>query len=171
MRRALLLLRWRRGRGDGTALTTLAGHDGAEGIGAHADGRGRSLWRALMRRRADHGTLGSATSGLFELSAEMGDLFFELLLERHVGLLHRVNLLANQLHFINLGLNLVLVVFALANLGLELGADVVEQFVQAGRAVPSGWDAPHASVRIHGHDCDTSIVRATIDSFWDGDSA
>lgn len=60
-------------------------------------------------------------------------------------------------------LTLVLVVFALANLGLELGADVVEQLVQAGRAVPSGWDAPHASVRIHGHDCDTSIVCAAID--------
>lgn len=60
-------------------------------------------------------------------------------------------------------LTLVLVVFALANLGLELGADVIEQLVQAGRAVPSGWDAPHASVRIHGHDCDTSIVCAAID--------
>lgn len=75
--RALLLLRRRRGRGDRTTLTTLAGHDGAEGIGAHADGRGRSLRRALMGRRADHGTLGSATSGLFELSAKMGDLFFK----------------------------------------------------------------------------------------------
>lgn len=77
MGRALLLLRRRRGRWDRTALTTLAGHDGAEGVGAHADGRGRSLRRALMRGRADHGTLGSATSGLFELSAKMGDLFFK----------------------------------------------------------------------------------------------
>lgn len=77
MRRALLLLRRRRGRGDRTTLATLAGHDGAEGIGAHADGRGRGLWRTLVGRRADHGALGSATSGLFELSAEMGDLFFK----------------------------------------------------------------------------------------------
>lgn len=77
MRRALLLLRRRRGRGNRTALTTLAGHDGAEGIGAHADGRGRGLRRALMGRRADHGTLRSATSGLFELSAKVGDLFFK----------------------------------------------------------------------------------------------
>lgn len=77
MRRALLLLRWRRGWGDRTALTTLAGHDGAEGVGAHADGRGRSLRRALMGRRADHGTLGSTTSGLFELSTKMGNLFFK----------------------------------------------------------------------------------------------
>lgn len=60
-------------------------------------------------------------------------------------------------------LTLVLIVFALANLGLELGADVVEQLVQAGRAVPSRWDAPHASVRIHGHDCDASIVCAAVD--------
>lgn len=68
-------------------------------------------------------------------------------------------------------LTLVLVVFALANLGLELGADVIEQLVQAGRAVPSGWDASHASVRIHGHGCDTSIVCASIDNGWDGDRA
>lgn len=126
MRRALLLLRWRRGRGDRTALSTLAGHDGAERVGAHTDGRGRGLWRALMRRRADHGTLGSATSGLFELSTKVGNLFFEpaghdcqrmcarrngepggdlLLLKSHVGLLHRVDLLTNQLHFVDLGLN------------------------------------------------------------------
>lgn len=80
-----------------------------------------------MGRRADHGTLGSATSGLFELSAKVGNLFFEpaghdcqgmmcawrngglgddlLLLQSHVGLLHRVDLLTNQLHFVDLGLN------------------------------------------------------------------
>lgn len=55
-------------------------------------------------------------------------------------------------------LTLVLVVFALANLGLKLGADVVEQLVQARRAVPSGRDTSHASMRIHGHDCDASAV-------------
>lgn len=68
-------------------------------------------------------------------------------------------------------LTLVLVVFALANLGLELGTNVVEQLVQAGCAVPSRWDASHASVRIHGHGCDTSIVCAAIDNVWDGDRA
>lgn len=68
-------------------------------------------------------------------------------------------------------LTLVLVVFALANLGLELGADVVEQLVQTGRAIRSGRDAAHASVRIHGHGCDTLIVFAAVDNACDGDRA
>lgn len=74
----LLLLR-RRGRGwDRTTLSTLARHDGAESIGPHADGWWRGdLWRAGMRRGADHGALRSATSGLFELATQMSDLFFK----------------------------------------------------------------------------------------------
>lgn len=70
----LLLLRWR-GRWDGTTLATLASHDGAEGIGAHADGWRRSLRRAGVRR-ADHGVWGSASTGLVELATEMGYFFF-----------------------------------------------------------------------------------------------
>lgn len=125
-RRLLLLLLGRRGRRNGTTLAALASHDGAEGIGAHANGRRRSLRRAGVRR-AHHGVRGRASAGLVELATEMGDLFFVpvgrelsvstykgdceawqrdiLLLESHVVLLHGIDLLADQLHFVDLGLD------------------------------------------------------------------
>lgn len=77
MRWWLLLLR-RRGRGrDRTTLSTLARHDGAESISPHTNSWWRGLWRAGVRRWTDHGTLRSATSGLFELATKMSDLFFK----------------------------------------------------------------------------------------------
>lgn len=72
--RLLLRRRWRR---NGAALATLTGHDGAEGIRAHADGRRGSLGRASMGRRTDHGALRSTSTSLFQLSAQVSDLFFE----------------------------------------------------------------------------------------------
>lgn len=78
VRRSLLLLRRRR-RWDGPArtTTTLATHDGAEGVGSHADGWGRCLRRTSVGRRADHGTLRGASADAFELATKVGDLFFK----------------------------------------------------------------------------------------------
>lgn len=81
MRRGLLLLRWGRRR-DRTALAALTRHDGAEGVRAHADSRGRCLRWASVGRRADHSALGSASAGLFELATEVSDLFFEPVKQR-----------------------------------------------------------------------------------------
>lgn len=81
VRRSRLLLR-RRWRRNGAALATLTGHDGAEGIRAHANSRRGSLGRASMGRRTDHGALRSASTSLLQLSAQVSDLFFEPSRER-----------------------------------------------------------------------------------------
>lgn len=51
-------------------------------------------------------------------------------------------------------LTLVLVVLALANLRLELGANLVEQLIEAYGATSSGRNTSHSSMRVHRHACD-----------------
>lgn len=48
-------------------------------------------------------------------------------------------------------LTLVLIVFALPNLSVELGANLVHQLGEARGPISSGRDTSHASMRIHGH--------------------
>lgn len=60
-------------------------------------------------------------------------------------------------------LTLVLVVFALANLGLELGANLFHQLGEA-RDPSSGRDTSHGSMRIHGHFRDKWLKPLTVDS-------
>lgn len=56
-------------------------------------------------------------------------------------------------------LTLVLIVFGLAKLALELGADLIQQLVQPCGTVSSGRHASHSAMRVHGHFCDTRMKR------------
>lgn len=52
----------------------------------------------------------------------------------------------------------MLIVLRLAELGLELGADLIQQLVEALRTGDSGRStSSHAAMRVHGHLCDTSV--------------
>lgn len=77
MRRGLLLLGRRRRRRDGPALPALARHNGAEGVGAHANSWRRGLGRTLVGRRPDHRSLRGTSTALLDLATEVTDLLFE----------------------------------------------------------------------------------------------
>lgn len=124
--RRLLLLLGRRGRRREPGLATLASHDSAEHIIADADGRWLLRRASVLRRAADRAR-GRASTGVGEISAQMGNLFFIpkqevsplyrvrldkcdgekllLLFERHMLLLHCVDLVAHVLHLLDLCLD------------------------------------------------------------------
>lgn len=92
-----------------------------------------------------------------------------LLLQSHVRLLHGVDLFPHKLHLADLcrdwtssvcqslfvgaqparRLTLMLKALRLAQVSFELGSDLVEELVEAGRV--AGGDGAHAAMRVHGH--------------------
>lgn len=126
----LLLLLGGSGRRRKPGLATLTSHDSSKHVIADADGRWLLRWASMLRRAADRAR-GSTSTGIGKVSAQMGNLFFVpnqnvsalltvrpdncldeellLLLERHVLLLHCVDLVADMLHLLDLCLNCGLV--------------------------------------------------------------
>ncbi len=194
--RRLLLLRGRRRRRDEISLSSLARDDAGEDVTSHADVGW--LGRAGVLGRTADGA-GSSAPGL-KLTTKVCDLVLVpwrakcqqwaesaarrmaclLLLEVHVCLFHGVNLLADQLHLADLGLDcipmsvrepgrdaavltLVLVVFAGTHLALELAADLVEELAQAAGTVAGRHAAHNAVAWIHGHDGDRTGFNGRCD--------
>jgi hypothetical protein len=139
LRRGVLL---RRGK---TCLVT-AGHDAAEETVAGRNRWGLLGWSSVLGRSGNAGRRNAFASGL-ELVSKHGDFLFVLLLQSHVRLLQRINLFPNQLHFADLGRDLVLEAFGLAQVRIKLRSDPVEKLIKTSGVV--GWR--HATMRIHGH--------------------
>jgi len=91
----------------------------------------------------------NAFASSLELVSKHADLLLVLLLQGHVCLFERVNLLPDQLHLADLGADLMLEAFRLAQVSIELGPDSIKQLVETSGIV-RGYTRD-AAVRIHGH--------------------
>lgn len=92
---------------------------------------------ARLRRRA--------SSSTFELTAKQNDFLIIFCLDVQVGLFQLVDLITDELCFLDLLLDLLFVAFIDAHLVIKFGADLVQEFVEASCAV---WQP---AMRIHGH--------------------
>jgi hypothetical protein len=126
-----------------TALSSAASHDSTKQIPwsmAYLRGLG-------LRGAAVVGVLAGSTTCL-EFALKLGDPVFIFRLDLIVLLLKGVDLAADQFNFLDMAGNLSFVINAALGLGLELGPNAVEEFVQA-LTWPS-WRAAHArGVVIH----------------------
>lgn len=104
----------------------------------------------MGRRAAVHAGRSISAATDLELPAEMSQLFFVLLLEVQVHLLHVEDLFTDMLHFADLGLDLVLVGLGGTALRAELRPDLLEKLLEA-RLVDRRRCTAHGAMRIHGH--------------------
>lgn len=102
----------------------------------------------MLGRTVDLSRATAATT--FKLTPKMRYLVLILLLKLQMRLLHRVDLLPDQLHLIDLLLNLMLIILTGAHLALELCPDLVEQLVQTATTIAGRAHAP--VLRVHRHD-------------------